>query len=153
MDRAQWVTFFTVLSVASVSAIIVVTGWYVTNWQTVDREARKRQDEMRITYLTGAYDRLAISSNRQLNDETARMLEEAVAKIQLYGSPHEIALLHKFLDEWDTSAKTTGTPRGNVDALLFSLRNVLRKDLELPAVASDVRWIRPMGGAKWSLRR
>jgi hypothetical protein len=85
---------------ALLAAGIIGYGWYKTSSLTSEREYKNRQLEMKIAYLVDAYDKLALSSNREMTPEFARMLEIVAAKIQLFGSPHEITLLHRFLDEW-----------------------------------------------------
>jgi hypothetical protein len=82
-----------------------------------------------------------------MTPEFARMIEEALARIQLYGSPNEITLVHSFLAEWEATGRQ-GQPRASLDPLVFALRNALRKEMGQPAVDSQVKWIRPMGGAQ-----
>jgi hypothetical protein len=85
---------------AVIAGAIVAVGWFITNWLTVRREHRNRKTESRITYLVDVYERLALSSNRQLTEEHARNIEVVIAKIRLQGTPREIELAHAFLDEW-----------------------------------------------------
>jgi hypothetical protein len=143
LEKSHWVT----IGSAFVAASVICVGWFATSSLTSERDYKNKQREMKIEYLVDAYDKLALSSNRELTPEFATMLEIATAKIQLFGSPQDIVLLHKFLDEWTESGKA-GRPRRNLDALLFALRNSLRNELTLPEVDTQIRWIRPRGGAQ-----
>jgi hypothetical protein len=134
----------TILS-ATIAALIVAGGWFMTNWLATKREHANRRREIRLAYLFDAYDKLSASANRQLTPEFARSMEVAISKIQLMGTLDEIRLSHVFLDEWSRK-QSDGRPRANLDPLLFELRNNLRREIELPPVNTPVRWIRPEGG-------
>ena len=111
LEKSHWVT----IGAALLAALMIAFGWVVA----ANQQYRNRQQEMKVAYLVDAYDKLALSANRELTPEFATMLETATAKIQLFGSPEEIRLLHRFLDEWAESVKT-GNPRGSLDPLPFA---------------------------------
>jgi hypothetical protein len=92
LEKSHWVT----IGAALLAALMIAFGWVVA----ANQQYRNRQQEMKVAYLVDAYDKLALSANRELTPEFATMLETATAKIQLFGSPEEIRLLHRFLDEW-----------------------------------------------------
>jgi len=105
---------------------------------------------MIVDYLVDAYEAFAMAANRPPTDENkeyARKLELAVAKIQLFGSPDEIRTVQDFLHEY-VQPRPEGTPRADLDRLLFLLRNSLRVRLALLNVDSAVHWFRPFGGAQ-----
>jgi hypothetical protein len=141
LEVVHWVTIFT----AVIAAIVVMAGWGISSYLTSGRDQRNAQQTQKIGFLIEAYNDLAISSNRAMTPEFARMLESAVAKIQLFGTPDEVIAVHQFLDNW-SKPQPDGRPRASVDPLLFLLRNSLRSELRLPAIDSSVRWIRPAGG-------
>jgi hypothetical protein len=141
----QWIV---TLGAAALAAVIVAIGWFVTNWQTSNRENRNREQSMMSGYLAEAFEALANAANRpELTVEYARLIETAVAKIQLFGNTIEVNAVHLFLDEWE-KPQPDGRPRGNLYPLLFALRNSLRQRLSLPPLKTPVRWIRPLGGAQ-----
>lgn len=110
----------------------------------------KRQDEARVAYLIDAYDNLALAGNRLLDHKNSERLEIAVEKVQLFGTPEEIGLLHAFLDEWHRT-ELLGQPKASLDPLLKALRNRLRAELSLPPIPSELEsigWIRPEGGVQ-----
>jgi hypothetical protein len=140
LNVSQWI--------AVISLVTVVLGWFASSWLSSKRERKRRQDEMRLSYLVDAYEKLALASSRALNDELARSIESAVAKIQLFGTLNDIKLVRQFLDEWRATEQQTGQGRASLDPLLFALRDSVRQELSLPAAPrSPIRWIRPMGGA------
>lgn len=134
---------------ALIGAAVVVIGWFTVNQLNASREHKNRQNEMRVAYLIDAYEKLTSVANIKMKDEnTANKASEAVAKIQLLGSPEEITLLHQFLDEWDRTAAKTGLPKASLDPILQELRRSLREEMELLDVKSAIRWLRPLGGAQ-----
>ncbi len=143
MTEQSWVT----LGTGFVATAALVIGWFLNSRLTSNRDDTNRRHQMVTGYLIEAYDELTMASNRDLTPEFARMMESAVAKIQLFGTPEEIQAVHAFLDEWQRP-QPDGRPRGSLDPLLLLLRNSLRQEISLPAVAGQVRWIRPLGGAQ-----
>jgi len=143
LETGHWVS----LATAALAASIVATGWWVTSCFTSQQDMRNTQRAQKLSYLIEAYDQLALASNRAPNEEYARMIETAVARIQLFGTPDEINAVHKALDDW-SKPEPDGRPRASLDPVLFLLRNSLREELALPPVASNIRWIRPLGGAQ-----
>ncbi len=140
----QWVV---TLLAAAIAGSIVAGGWFIPNRQTSERDNRNREQALMATYLTEAFEMLANAANRSLTPEHAKLMENAVTKIQLFGSPEEIRAVNLFLDSWE-KPQPDGRPRGNLDPLLLSLRNSLRERLSLPRLDGPVRWIRPLGGAQ-----
>jgi hypothetical protein len=133
--------------------LLIIIGWGIVHRLAVNRDRRNRQAEMAIAYLADAFEKIALYANRRPEDlrqedlaTFVRMLESAVAKIHLFGTPRQISILNKALDEWDKSA-ITGRPQMQVDPLLSALRNDLRRRLSLPFINTPLRWIRPLGGA------
>jgi hypothetical protein len=127
-----------------IASVIVVIGWPASIY--IQNENRK--NEIINSYLIEAYQDLALSSNRVLTPEYAKMMETAVAKIQLYGNAEDVAAVHEFLKEWHKQYPD-GKARGDLNPILFTLRNSLRKNLELPPLQGEdakIHWFRPLGG-------
>jgi hypothetical protein len=146
-----WTQFFAQLTIAVFAAVVAIWGWSKTNKYTVERDHKNREKEARVAYLVDAYEKLALYANRPPAPEFSRMLEIAVAKIQLFGTAEEIGHLHAFVDQWAQKEAAKERPSGNIDPLLKALRNRLREELSLPPVPADrdaIRWIRPEGGAQ-----
>jgi hypothetical protein len=132
---------------ALMAALVIAAGWFITNRLAQTLATRNRREETRVAYIVDAYEKLANAANRAMTPEHARMIEQAIAKIQLLGTNEEIAAVGHFLDTWD-KPQPDGIPRGDLDPLLSSLRNSLREQLSLSKVSGPIRWIRPMGGRK-----
>jgi hypothetical protein len=116
-------------------------------WLTSRRDRANKIAEIRLQYLIDVYDKLAHTANRTPTPETSSDFERAIEKIQLFGSPEEVALVHKLQSDWNT-VQPDGKPRANIDPLLFALRNRLRNELGLARVDSKIIWFRVMGGAQ-----
>jgi hypothetical protein len=70
-----------------------------------DATGGTRQAEMVTAYLVDAYEKVAMYVNREFEEikktpELARMLESAVAKIQLLGTQKQVDILNSALDKW-----------------------------------------------------
>jgi hypothetical protein len=133
----EWVT----IGSTTVAALVVVIGWGVTSYFASRLARRNTQEAQKLAYLIEAYDALALSSNRDMAPDVGRMLETAVARIQLFGTPEEVQAVHNLVDDL-INPKPDGTQSGSTDKLLFLLRNSLRKELHLPTIGSNILWLR-----------
>ena len=92
---------------------------------------------MKVEHLISAYRILTNEiSHRQLTLERELLLENILTDIQLFGSKKQIILAKDLIDE---------VVLGNefqLDPLINSLRNSLRKELDLSFVDGNVRWLR-----------
>jgi len=111
--------------------IIAVGGWIITQFQ--GRRAVRRN--MRIEYLLAAYRRIDGASNRKLNIDERRELEAAYSDVMLLGSPAQVQLAERFVEEFQS---------GVADArpLLENLRASLRRELLLEVVPPKRLWLR-----------
>lgn len=120
-----------------VPALVVVLGWFFAHWLTARRELASRKREARLKALEAAYMRLATSSNREdVSPESIEKLETFVSEIQLYGTPHHIKLMGEMVESYKRREVVS------YDALLASLRDAIRKQLELEPVTGPVWWFR-----------
>lgn len=135
-----------VIKLVSLIAVVVVAviSWFVGDWLNASRDRANKQREIRLQYQIETYRRLALAAQRKPEPglKYFRDMETAVADIQLFGTESQIRNVDAFLQEWKTKNK------GSFDDLLMDLRNDLRKELDLSAVAGHVQWFRPEGGAE-----
>jgi len=146
LQPGQWVT----IAVGLVATIGVVLGWFFTSWLASRRDHHNRQLSMIIDYLMDAYESFAMAANRPPSDENKanmKKVELAVAKVQLFGSPTEIAATQEFIQEY-MQPQPDGLARADLDRLLLTLRNSLRERLALNKIDTPVHWFRPYGGAQ-----
>jgi hypothetical protein len=103
----------------------------LTDRLTSRRDQANRRSEMRIDYLVSAYRSLADASNRGLQGSSrdARAFELALEDIQLLGSGAQAAKAR----ELATVMASKGG--ASTDDLLKTLRDDLREELGLPALA------------------
>ena len=114
------------------SAIIAVSSWFVTQHQA--RQAVRRN--MRIDYLLDAYRRMERASNRPMTNSSARAIEEAVADVQLLGSPDQVHLANAFATPFAAKGEAVIAP------LLEDLRTSLRDELLLEKVQPNWKRLR-----------
>jgi hypothetical protein len=137
LSVGNWIGIFAV--------VVGVFSWFVSNKLSSKRDFANKQSEIRLNYLIEAYDAIAMSSQRPPAVEYDKMIEAAIAKIQLFGTTDQIALVHQFVDNYGASGVSGNRPQASVDDLLFSLRNQLRAELRLAPVGSHIKWIRIRG--------
>lgn len=130
------------LSILSSSFVAGIAGAYVGHLLTTRREQKNRLQQHRIQYLVEAYRAFARAGHHPRLHEIADELEQAVADVQLLGSPKLIELTQKFCREM--AADQTA----NLDDILEVLRRNLRAELgELP-VSGQMMWFRIGRGPK-----
>jgi hypothetical protein len=105
---------------------VAIVSWFVGSWLSVRRDRANKRRDLRVQYLIEAYRRLATSTNRQETDTAYfASLDSALVDAQLFGSEGQIAAVQEF-------AKQLAEQReAQLDKLLSSLRNDLRKELKL----------------------
>lgn len=125
----------------ALTAVIAICGWFVVHQLSVSRDRLNKHRDIRIHYLTSAYQRLANASMRppSKNFPYFKDMESAIADIQLFGTEKQIEIANAFMEEFQK------TNKGSLDSLLNDLRNDLRNELELTKLKDNVRWFRPEG--------
>lgn len=124
------------LSVLSSSFVAGLVGIFVGNWLTSRRERKHRLQEQRIQYLVNAYRAFAKSNHHPRLYEVADELEQAIADIQLFGSPELIALAQKF------SHEMAAKEEASLDDILATIRRDLREELGETSVSGKIVWLR-----------
>lgn len=118
-----------------IGTIVVVLGWIVAHYFTNERNRIAKRREISLEHLIKAYRILADEiAHREQIDE--RKLEAVITDIQLYGSKEQINLAKQLADE---VAKQT---HFELDPLINCLRDDLRKELQLPKIEGNVKWLR-----------
>lgn len=110
------------------SLIVAVIGWWVLHNFSISRDRSKQRHDLKIRYLIDVYRALEAASHCELTPEKAKTLENAISDIQLFGSKEQVDLAKSF--SRDFAEKKSGA----LDALLFNLRNDLRRELGLVEV-------------------
>jgi hypothetical protein len=120
-----------------IGALLVVLGWGISHWLTIEREIEAKRREQRLTYLIStfrvltkikAYDKLC-----QL-DKIDDAVQTAAADLQLFGSPGQIVMFKEFVDSFINN-------NTNVEPLLTSLRDELRKELRREKTEEKLIWL------------
>jgi hypothetical protein len=123
------------LSILSSSFVAGVTGAYIGHWLTYRREKKSRLQQQRIQYLIDAYRAFARANHHPRLYEVADDLEQAVADIQLLGSPELIELVQKFAHELGTKQEAS------LDDVLMTIRKNLRSELGEKTVSGRIIWL------------
>ncbi len=131
-----WVNALVAVSSALIGAGVVAVGWRVAHRQDMTRDQLAKRRELRLQFLIDAYRRLEFVSNRPLSPGTSEEFERAIADIQLFGSPSQVALARQFALEF---ARDGTAP---LDPLLSTLRQDLRQELLLEKVPERITYLR-----------
>ena len=122
---------------AAITLFIMVVGWGVAHYLTVMRDASNKRREIRLQYLIDAYRILTNEvSRRDLTPERGEKLENLLSDIQLFGSSNQVELARQLANEVASGASF------ELDPLITSLRDDLRKELNLSEVSGNVKWLR-----------
>lgn len=121
-----------------ITSIVTITGWGIGSYLNSKRDRENKLLDIKLNYLIDAYRKLANSSQRTTNYEYFKFdMESAISDIQLFGSKEQIELLNNAII--DLNKYNAGL---DVDPILNSLRNDLRKEINLDTINSSVNWIR-----------
>jgi hypothetical protein len=128
---------FNLLLPLVITVVLAVAGWLAAHRLATARERAAKRRETRVSYLIEAYRRFESVCHRPpLGPAEARLLESALADIQLFGTHSQVLLAHEFVHQY-SSQHIAG-----VDRLLADLRNELRSELGLDAGAEDTFFLR-----------
>lgn len=119
--------------VPAVAAVVVVA---LTHVFTSARDRENKRREQRIAYLVGVFRALSKANNHPRLHEVAGEVEQAVADIQLFGTPEQIKLAHQFAIDLGTKKSAELNP------LLLSLRDSLRREIGADRAEGRVVWLR-----------
>jgi hypothetical protein len=119
-----------------ITAVVAVVGWYAAHRLSAKRDRANKRRELRVQYLIEAYRRLEHVSNRPIDPEATTDFEQAIADIQLFGTPRQVSLSREFAVQF---ARVGTHP---LDPLLNDLRNTLRTELDLEPIEYGITYLR-----------
>lgn len=124
----------TILGGVAAAAIAAVLAHRLTS----QRDQANRRSDLRIEYLLGAYRALADVAHRDLDPATERVraFEQGLADIQFLGSEEQAQMAIR------VGQQLAAESRADFDDLLLSLRDDLRKELDLEPIASTPSHVR-----------
>lgn len=120
------------------SVIIAVIGWIIAHYFTSKRDVSNKKREIRLNYLIEVYLILTndLTERGNIDSKKAERIEKIISQVQLLGSKKQAELVK-------TLADSIG--KGEIieyDTLINSLRDDLRKELELEKIEGNVHWAR-----------
>ncbi len=128
-------SLLTPLSVVA-SSILIILGWEVVHRKSSERDMADKRRDLRVEYLITAYRRLENAANREGTKESFSEMEKALADIQLFGTPDQVALVRSFCAEFVENRSAS------LDLLLDELRKDLRVELNLDAIPQKTVFFR-----------
>lgn len=117
------------------TSILTVLSWFILHRLNKSKERDAKRKDLIVSYLIEAWKKLEYASHRFEYDRI-KYLEEPIAKIQMFGTKEQIELAQKFAS--DMSAEN----QASLTELLFSLRQHLRKELNLESVPKTIKHLR-----------
>jgi hypothetical protein len=109
-----------------ISVIVAAIGWLVVHYFSTKRDRSLKKRELRTSYLINAYRILANDiSHRPATAEYDKKLEDLIPDIQLFGSIEQVLMARNLAEH------VANGGRFELDPLINSLRDNLRKELEL----------------------
>lgn len=121
---------------AAVSALVAVAVVVLTHLFANRRERENKRREQRMNYLVCVFRSLSKANNHPRLHEVADELEQAIADIQLFGTPEQVKLIQQFAADLGT------TQSAEMTSLLIELRDSLRVELGQPPIPGRVMWLR-----------
>lgn len=131
--RASYSFQFTQVVVPALVALAVVA---LTHLFSIYRDRENKRREQRLGYLVSVFRALSKANHHPRLYEVADEVEQAIADLQLFGTPEQVRLARKFATDLGT------TQEADMDALLKELRNSLRKELGRKPVTENMQWLR-----------
>lgn len=120
-----------------ISSLIVIAGWIFNGWWSSKRAVQDDKRKIITSHLIDAYRILNNEvAHRKSTEERNKKLESLIGAIQLFGNEEQIELAKKLA--YDTA-------KGGIfelDPLINSLRDSLRKSLNLKHIQGNVTWVR-----------
>lgn len=121
----------------TVTIALAVLGWIVGHFFTTRRDRMTKRRDLTIGHLINAYRVLTNDiSHRPNTKERSIKLENILSDIQLFGSIEQIKMARDLADV------VASRESFELDPLINSLRDDLRKQLELKQVNGNVKWLR-----------
>lgn len=126
---------FTALQIV-VPALVALIVVALSHLFTSHRDQINKRREQRIEYLVTVFRALSKANNHPRLYEVADDVEQAIADIQLFGTPQQVQLAQKFATDLGTKQEA------EMNELLLSLRDNLRSDLGAESIPQRIVWLR-----------
>jgi hypothetical protein len=126
---------FTALQIV-VPALVAFFVVALSHRLTTSRDELNKRREQRIDYLVSVFRALSKANHHPKLYEVADEVEQAIADIQLFGTPEQVRLAQQFAKELGTNQTAELNP------LLISIRDDLRSALRAPAIPERLVWLR-----------
>ena len=109
----------------TIATLAAVIGWVVAHKLNAARDVRNKQREIRLKYLSEAYD-VFIELGRNVDIlGNYREVERAISYIHLYGNTKQVELCDKFVNDIALSGSANHTES------VVEVRNFIRSELGL----------------------
>ena len=118
-----------------VSVAVALVAGLIAIWSNAWLSQRNKRRDERIRFMLKTYEKFEFGCNRSIIPNPDEF-ERAVAAIRLLGTPKQIELVEKFMDEMATQQMATTTD------LLNELRRELRREIGLEAVPNTHMFFR-----------
>lgn len=109
-----------------IPSIVIIIGWFISNWLASWRDARSKRIELRFNYLLDAHRAISSAACRpesELSDSQRLALETSIEDIQLLGNDLQLRRLNKILNS------SSGEKDFNI--VLIAIRKELRGGIGL----------------------
>jgi hypothetical protein len=123
------------------TSLVTIIGWFIAHRFSMSEDrARKRRDQQ-TEFLIAWRSIDNATHRRDHGDPTgdpmfARVLEQAISDIQLFGNRKQVELAQQFTEDF------AATMSADIDELLIDLRNDLRKELKLESAPKSITHLR-----------
>lgn len=120
----------------AVAALVAVIGWAVAHYLSGQRDRKNKYRDIRTQYLITAYRTLfRVGVDRSIA-KNAVECENAIADIQLLGTPKQILLAEKY------TVKISSNGTADLTDLIRELRRDLRNELDLEPVSDEIHFLK-----------
>lgn len=125
-----------------VTALITISGWYIVSFLDKRESRKSKQLELRTQYLESAYMSFAEVSLSGPTPGNLELLNEAIRKVNLYGSNQLVKNVNNWIKEL-SEEKDKSKPI-EFDPILKNFRNELRTELGLTKLpdSEPISWIK-----------
>jgi hypothetical protein len=121
--------------------VLAVIGWIIGYYFTTRKDINQKRRDISIEHLINAYRILTNEiSHRKETQESNIKLENILSDIQLFGSLEQVNLAKDLADTVASGGEF------QLDPLINSLRNDLRKMIGLKKIKGNVKWLRYKDG-------
>ncbi len=120
-----------------VTTVLAVIGWLIAHHFTAQRTLAVKRRDVTLEHLISAYRILTNEiSQRTLDADRSKKLECLLSDIQLFGSKDQVNSAREMIDQ------VVAKKSFDLDPIINSLRDDLRKQLQLEEVSGNVKWLR-----------